>query len=676
MHTTYRVLGGVSMGAIGASALGFEHHAQFDGLALLGGPLDAAFFSHMLEQSILGGFCPREVLEELSRSAPASLNDRAVIDACAPTRSVERFEHAQRFNAWKASVGTSHFDRSNYLTLVHDLLLAYGNLFFENPDSPFAPPGVPAARLRRPPADFCVNPVRVPRLYNAEYNPQGTHDAITFCDGQQALYFCRSDKLPVDFCSEPANIERPLPQGEWKAFAERACQTRGGAKLASETDDALFTLQNAGRVDPCRQQYVPATVMLAYDYNRNGRRDYGEPVIDNGYERFEDVGVDGCGDSYEDGQGGCRSESISTDQDPNGDNYALSNISGTEGNWRRDEAEPYRDFGLDGVEGTGDFGEGNGTYDVASGRRRLWELDGRSRFATLPHAERTRLDLYAEGGMRDVFNFGLQANHLFEGVVAAKGAPAARYRHFEELPNMLDRSGSYTPWNNRWSELPNDLLMLYGDEAASPQAMVDGDGDHVGTFTQVLHRFGTVFNWAVSRWPSLPKPVAPRGGSTPTERQLLRTFNSSALNAPWEYAVALPPGYHAEENAEVRYPVVYLLHGYGMEPGTFMATAIIADAHTTDAATRFRPTIFVFPSGKCCFEGPGGQRQCREKDDQGRSYESQVGWQRECHQGTFWINRAGYTPADGTRYGDAFFELIEHIDQSYRTLRSTEVEAR
>ena len=52
------------------------------------------------------------------------------------------------------------------------------------------------------------------------------------------------------------------------------------------------------------------------------------------------------------------------------------------------------------------------------------------------------------------------------------------------------------------------------------------------------------------------------------------------------------------------------------------------------------------------------------------------GWERECKSGTFWINREGYTPADGTRYGDAFFELMDHVDATYRTQPAAEVDAR
>jgi hypothetical protein len=60
----------------------------------------------------------------------------------------------------------------------------------------------------------------------------------------------------------------------------------------------------------------------------------------------------------------------------------------------------------------------------------------------------------------------------------------------------------------------------------------------------------------------------------------------------------------------------------------------------------------------------------------GRDIGRLPGWERECNSGTFWVNRRGYTPGDETLYGDAFFELMDHIDKTYRTLPRAEVEAR
>lgn len=51
IKTSYRVLTGISMGAIGAVSLGLTHPDQVDAVASLGGPIDAAFFQHTLDES-------------------------------------------------------------------------------------------------------------------------------------------------------------------------------------------------------------------------------------------------------------------------------------------------------------------------------------------------------------------------------------------------------------------------------------------------------------------------------------------------------------------------------------------------------------------------------------------------------------------------------------------------
>src|SRR5947209_8152274 len=64
LHTTYRAISGVSMGAIGSSTVGFKHAELFDAIAPLGGPLDVRYFvGHFLEQSAMGGFCTIDQIE-------------------------------------------------------------------------------------------------------------------------------------------------------------------------------------------------------------------------------------------------------------------------------------------------------------------------------------------------------------------------------------------------------------------------------------------------------------------------------------------------------------------------------------------------------------------------------------------------------------------------------------
>lgn len=668
------------MGAIGSTALVMSNPDKVDGLAALGGPLDAAFFQRFMDHFVTGGFCSREELEAILAQDPVKLNDPAVIDACAaPRRSVPgKWEHANDFNHWHVTTNGGTFDRNSYIGMMTDLMLAYGNFFTENPDSPLAPPGIDPEVLRHPPADLCSNPKRVTGLKNAEYNPDGTYDAITFCDGAQTLFFCATGQEPVDFCSDAANIADPLPVAQEQAFANAYCAAKGGAVRVNKNDHTLYWLAHAGDVDPCRQRALGAPIMLAWDLNGNGRRDYGEPVVNNAHERFDDVGVDGCADAYEDGAGGCNASPSATPTDANGDNYDPdTRPGGTEQNWRHDEGEPFRDLGLDGVAGSGDFGEGNGVYDEASGRKRLFALDGRTNFKKLDAKGQKRLHVLLDGGIHDIFNLGLMARHVFTAVQQARDGAVGLYRDFVDIPGMRDRSsGKYSPWNRAWqTQVPKDLLTLYGKENRSQQEFIQGEGDHVGTADQAVNRFQTVFNWVANLWPNAPMPETKFESSQP--RYLSETYDSAALGAKWEYAVALPPGYDDEANADARYPVAYLLHGYGMDPQDFVATAVIANNFVIDPALKLRPVIYVFPNGRCCFVNRvTGARDCRNSDENGVAIGQQPGMERECNSGTFWVNRRGYTNDDGTKYGDALFELMEHVDAKYRTLKPADVEAR
>src|SRR5262249_21742879 len=151
--------------------------------------------------------------------------------------------------------------------------------------------------------------------------------------------------------------------------------------------------------------------------NGNGRRDYGEPLVKNSQERFDDFGSDGCADAYEDGQGGCAATATAGAVDPNHDNYDTdANPNGTANNWLHERGEPYRDDGLDGVPNTHDTGEGNGTFDMTSGLKKLLSYDGRTQLRKLDAAARARLNVLADGGIRDVFNFGVMSKQVFSFV--------------------------------------------------------------------------------------------------------------------------------------------------------------------------------------------------------------------------------------------------------------------
>jgi hypothetical protein len=664
-QVTYRVLGGLSMGAIGTGALGFAHPEKFDALASMGGPLDAALLLRTIDRFHLGGFCSAADLDGIP---PAQLNDPVAVSGCIHPPERITWEHAQDFNHLKYTVNTP-FDRGGYIGLFNDLTLAFGNLLTENPVSKFAPPGVDEARARKPPSDFCTNPVRVKKLYNREHNPDGVVDAITFCDGEPVLWYCNFGLEKVDFCSNPANKLTPLPKSQEAAFANAYCAAKGGADFGDRMKTPALALQWGGQLDPCRERTLPVRVALAFDLNGNGRRDYGEPVVNNGEERYRDVGTDGCADADESGDGKCNGlGDPALAVDLNHDNYdAEENPFGLEANWRHDEGEPFDDDGLDGVPGTKDVGEGNGRFDMTSGRRALYGQDPRTQLAALLPPITGHLRLLLDGGIRDLFNFGLTARQVWGAW--RRRAETELYRDWTEIPGMKDtRTGNYRPWGGPWGRAPKNFAVLYGKEEPTLDDRILGDGDHVGTNGQAVNRIATLYNFTGAQWPSLPRPVSPLGGTPYDERELIRVYDSKALGAKRDYGVFLPPGYELPENAQTRYPVLFLLHGYTGTPKQILPSAFLADTFMKDSDIGLRPMIIVTPSGACCFRHTSGARECREVDDAGAPYLGKAGWERECEGGSFFVDHQAGAPGTVGNYGTAVLELMEEIDRNYRTL--------
>ncbi|MFN7132814.1 MAG: hypothetical protein ACK4N5_12085, partial [Myxococcales bacterium] len=675
------------MGAIGASLLGTHNADRFDAIASLGGPFDAAYFARYVDRYHLGGFCTREELEALVAQHPGDpdvLNDPKRLTCMKRVQGVVPFEHSQSMMHWRFTDNGGTFDRSMYLRAFRDLALGFGNPLYYNPDSPFAPggtardttpKGLDPDKLKNPPADICRNPLRIQKLYNAEYNPDGRYDAITFCDGEESpIYYCIKTGEPVDFCSGGPKV---VPKSQERAFAAAFC---GDNLLDEATRDRRRDLyfQEKGRYDPCREHTELMSVLVAFDYNGNGRRDYGEPIVNNGFERFDDVGRDGCPSPLEDGRGGCVADAAQSpfaqgNKDPNGDDYdALANFAGTENNWLREDGEPFRDFGLDGVADTGDFGEGNGSYDLSPNRQRMLALDPRGSYNRLAEKKKRELDLLVDGGIRDVFNFGVMGRELFGSVRGFSPADALYIRDFKELPGR-------TSWDDRefnglevkWGTVPRNLLLLYGNEQPAPDELDAGDGDHVGTPFQAVQRFFVMSSWLSSRWKGADVPTGEV--SDISSRLFTRTYYSKALGAERDYGLYLPPGYDDPANKDARYPVLFMLHGYGMKAagrdGFHISSAVIFEVPMQDLEFPMRKMIVVFVSGRCCFTHKvTGARVCTEEDPQGRSWDATPDYVRECASGNFYLDAAGYKPGAGLPYEQSFLELMDHIDATTRTL--------
>ncbi|MBS2026162.1 MAG: hypothetical protein JST92_27490, partial [Deltaproteobacteria bacterium] len=212
------------------------------------------------------------------------------------------------------------------------------------------------------------------------------------------------------------------------------------------------------------------------------------------------------------------------------------------------------------------------------------------------------------------------------------------------------------------SALTRNTMVLYGNPNASTQEIRAGDGDHVGTITETLSRFIVFGRWLTARWDAPLPPIASHGaGQSITALR----YTSTVLGGDWNFAVSLPPGYDDPANATKRYPVLFLLHGYGQTADDMSGTALFFNV--LNNVGLLREMLVVYPSGQCCLTGPNGERTCAHNDVNGHNLEDQ-GWVEECQRGSFYVNRQGIDGTDATKYGDAMLELMSVIDQRYRTL--------
>jgi hypothetical protein len=692
-HYTFRAIGGVSMGGMGSSAIGSSHPDLFDGIGTLGGPMDVDYMLHFIDNAI-GGFCTLPELQQLLATDPtgAILNNPAALTCMhqAPAL-VLPYEHSADYNHWPYTDNGGNFDRNFFMDVFEDLTEAFGNLATYNPVaspvSSFFPPGLTADVWAQGSA-LCTTPFVIKGtanggtapLYNAEYNPTGQYDAISFCDGARPIWSCANTPgVEIDWCQMPA--------GQTAAsYPAVACANLGGAVQAGDDgpNQALY-YASAGVHDPCYPATRPMAIALAVDLNGNGKRDYGEPIIVNNHERFQDTGVDGCADPMEDGKGGCVTDAsqspydATSNPDPNGDDYDFrTNALGTENDWQYEKGEPFEDNGLDGVPNTHDFGEGNGSYDVEPAYQNLYAVDPRTNIRNLwPTLSKpgylsqlNRLDYLLDGGVRDVFNFGVNAAQVF-GLLHAL-LPASQTQMFADFSSWPSTNAPFTDDSfladqAEWSMVPRDLMTFYGDLIVTPTEVFQGDGNHVGTVSQAIDRFEALFYWFSHRWDDAGVPDPPAGSNPESAeiRQTVQTFQSASLGTTRNFAIALPPGYDSPENVDARYPVVYVLHGYGMDPAAMMGVEVVFDSDMLTGD--MRKMISVFPSGKCRVNNPQtGAYACTEYQPDGTPWPAP--WVQECNSGTFFVNSQGGPNGPPRKYLDSFIDLTEYIDQNYRTL--------
>jgi hypothetical protein len=666
-HLTHRAVIGISMGGGGAASFGLRHHDKFDMIGPMGGPNDWTWLLWYIENYNIGGFCP-------ASNPGCTLPAPNLYPIDGP------FVHTQDFNHWFYQTGSGNggsFDRHEYSQLFWDLSAMQGNPNASNPDPAlvFFPPGPKATdpwvtgdTTGLPPGTDCTVPVDPIKddpnqaqqqmiqaqcyktrcdpknawiaqtgYFDDEYNPDGSQQVISFCDG-----------------AKDPNAKSPY-------------------------------VNTWAQPDP-NSNAIPLNPALAVDLNKNGIRDMNEPVIRDGHEPWDDTGTDGFFDAQEPGY-----DPIAN-PDPNQDDYDnVINPNGTEKNHRYDASEPFKDFGLDGVMGTTqiaaggyDQGEGDAKFTLSVGLQNFYAQDPHQMihgWATnipggpLDDDALSRVNVWTDGGVRDLFNFGTVGNHLTGALASRRRAdgsavkPAVFYNNFENLPGGGGDINTFQPENVLWADVPGAAMMRYGNVDATDAQISQGDGQHVGTATQILFRLETSFYFAAAGWPdadrtqtqqSVDDPetttVNELGTSCETKGSCEKIFTGPKTKRTGPIAITLPPGYALEENRkrDLRYPVLYVLHGYGQDPRDLEAVAILfnnrVNAGEKSYARRLPKFIIVYVDGRCRIGADG---------------------KPECVRGTFYMNSSR---PGGPQLDSWFEEVVDYIDTNYRTMGAADVD--
>lgn len=608
---SYRAIGGISMGGIGSSMQFFRHPDRYDAIGVLGadpGP-DLTYTQGFIRDYFFGGFCTAES-GMVGKDCPTErkpLAGQGEISGSFDVLPIQRGE----------GIGLT-LRRSLYMRANRDLVRALGNWAYYNPVDAYLPPGVPETVLGQKPEVACMTPVIFKGtvseptgkpFYDGRFNPKGEHDVITFCDG-----------------GEPTDMP--------------------------------------GVYDDSKPQRDPTQILLAVDVNRNGRRDKGEPVILQQGEPFRDYGPDGLPSSKEPGYDPIRNP------DPAGDDYHyLKNPNGTEANWRYDAGEPYDDAGLDGVRGKGcpidsampgcfDYGEGNGKYDLNPGLKRWLDHDPHTLVERLGRGPLVDKDIYYDAGIRDFFNAHVSTSTLF-GTLAAQRMGGQTFAGFPALSGLAPTEElRFDPSTVDLARLGSRVYVRYGNpEVSEAMAMMTGDGRHAGSVTQVVQRAVVLFSFLLTRWPDADVSMQPSDDPrlTPKDQKLVM---KNGRETP--YSIILPPGYFEEANAKLRYPIVYIGHGYGMDPtdiGKSIGSLIHRFMSDPDPMRRLPKAVLVFIDGVC---RPGGEVPNAPLSTMGDL----------CEEGTFYTNHP-----TGTYKGEDFLEELDtYLRKTYRLREPAEVE--
>lgn len=632
---THRVIGGMSMGAMSLT-IALERPYTFDLVGALGGYPDMTYMMAQMLRLHFAGFCDLPTLQ-------AALPDLDQVSGCpAPTPRSE-LEFPQSFNHLHYDDNGITMSRGFYADIIDNFSSAFGNLStLEHPQSPLHPIGLDLDWLRSTPSwERCQQnrPLDAAASFSLETNPDGLYPVYPLCDQSRPE---ASGLLPSEF-------------------------------------------------DPDAPRTTPIAGLAFVDLDGDGVRHPEEPLFLNPWERFRDVGPDGCDNASEDGLGGCLETPSATATDPNGDDYHWrDNPSGLEKNDRFDPGEPYSDLGLDGLaarEGLpADLGEGNGRWDASPAFAHLLAHDADTLLESIPEAALDAMDFWVDGGIRDALHAGVVARRMVASLTS-RGREPRVYHGFggDLVPDLPPDEFALQVLNRDLSAsaIGRDIYVEYGNPSATQAEIENGDGKHVGTTSDAINRLAAFLAAAFSR---LSAPLF-EVQELDLEVSRFDSFYSEALGARRGFTVLVPPSYDAPENAERRYPVIYFLHGLGQDASDLAAVGLATSVLMSQGTLPH--VLLVFPDGACCFvDRETGARECACSDaEQGvrtcvdptctgpeetcekRQIPDQ-NLERECHRGSLYADMRSDRwgePRTNMGYKTSVHELVDHVDQAYRT---------
>jgi hypothetical protein len=270
------------------------------------------------------------------------------------------------------------------------------------------------------------------------------------------------------------------------------------------------------------------------------------------------------------------------------------------------------------------------------------------------------MTVWSDSGIRDFFNCHVSTNQ-FVGLQAALGEQVRVYNGFQRLTGNPVTETNFDFQRVDFPAIGENIYVLYGNPDATEGQIELGDGRHVGTALEFIFRFNTPFAFLSRRWPDGNTVI--ENDDRPREEHFLGSDDPLTFTASngreTHYSVYLPPGYYLEKNAELRYPVVYVLHGYGMDPDDLVEASGIFENYMIGShlAWRYQKMIIVYVDGRC---RPGG---ILGTDGNDYMIWSELGADA-CERGTFYSDSPTGSAAQGETH---LLELMDIIDADFRT---------